>query len=349
MQKFMQDMIQKMIHAQNLTAEQMRQIMQAIMTGKAHDVFMTAFLVALRMKGETVEEMTSAAKVMRSLAIPVHCQDPHAIDIVGTGGDHFNLFNVSTASALICATANVTVAKHGSRSFSSSTGSADVLEAAGLSLQLNASQLAACLDQHQLCFMFAPNHHASMHYIAPIRKQLGVRTFMNLLGPLANPAQVTRIVIGVYDVSYAHFMAQIFADLGGEHAIVVHSEEGLDEISPAKQTSIVEYKAGAFHHWRLNPKEIGIQHHDLDGLQVSDAKTSLHLIQDALSGEKSTPMLCKARDMLALNAGVALYVSGCVKDWKQGVELAVSVIQSGQVMQKFESLVQFTQQIEKLK
>ncbi len=342
-EQFMRTIIETLVQHKSLSSDEMNQTIQLMMSGQMSDIFMTSFLTAMRMKGETVDEMSAAADVMLSLADPVVCHDANAIDIVGTGGDNFSLFNVSTGAALICSAAGVTVAKHGNRSFSSASGSADVLESAGVNLKLKPDQLSQCLLKHQLCFMFAPNHHASMGHASKIRKELGMRTFMNLLGPLVNPARISRQLIGVYDARCSDLVAQVFAKMGGKQVVVVHSEEGLDEVSPVLPTALVEYKEGQYRHDILDPKTIGIQHDDLSGLQVNNAAESWCLLQKALSGGVVDQPTQKARDMLALNAGVALYVAGKVAHWMLGVKEAQQIIQSGLVLKKFNNFVGFTQ------
>jgi len=316
----------------------MRQIMQ----GEATPAQIGGFLVALRMKGETLDEIEGAVTVMRELATPVDIQADFLVDTCGTGGDGSNLFNVSTASAFIVAAAGGHVAKHGNRSISSSTGSADVLEAAGINLNLSPEQVAACIQDIGIGFMFAPAHHSAMKHAIGPRKELAQRTIFNMLGPMTNPAQVKSQVVGVFDQALCRPIAEVLQRLGSKHVLVVHAGDGLDEISLAKPTHIAELKDSQITEYTISPEKLGIVSQSLEGLVVDSAEQSLTLIKAALGGD-SNPEAKKAADMLALNAGAALYVSGIADSIKAGVLLAQEMISSGAALQKMVDLKEKTQ------
>ena len=312
------------------------------MTGNATSAQVGGFLVALRMKGETIDEVAGAVEVMRELATGVEVSGDHLVDIVGTGGDDANLFNVSTASSFVVAAAGGRVAKHGNRSVSSNSGAADLLEAAGVSLDLTPKQVAACVEELGVGFMFAPAHHSAMKHAIGPRKELGLRTLFNILGPMTNPAGVSRQLIGVFDKNLCRPMAEVLGRLGAEHIMVVHSDDGLDEISLAGKTHVAEFKNGKVSEYQISAEDFGIQQQSLDGLAVKNAEESLALITDALGKQKGA-YAAKAADMIALNAGVALYVAGVANDLKQSVEMAQDAIGSGMARTKITDLATFTQ------
>ena len=335
--------LSQIVECEDLSEDQMSLIMQQIMTGHSSPELIAAFLTAMRMKGTTVQEMTAAVKVMRQLVSGVTLSNACAVDIVGTGGDGASLFNVSTASAFICAAAGISVAKHGNYGFSSSSGSADVLKAAGVNLLLNAQQVKQCIETLNIGFMFAPQHHPAMKHVGNIRKLLGFRTVMNLMGPLTNPAGVKRQLVGVYRKDLCAVLAHVLVNTGSEHVMVVHSEEGLDEISPAAPTFVVEYQMGEFKEYTLNPKDFGIEYSNLDGLSVSGPEASLALIRSALGGGELSLSAKKAADMLMLNAGAAIYLAGTVPSMELGIEKAKEVIRSGQALKHLNLLADFSQ------
>jgi anthranilate phosphoribosyltransferase len=326
----------------DLSTEEMIEIMRVVMTGGATPAQIGGFLVALRMKGETLDEITGAAMVMRELATPVDIDADYLVDTCGTGGDGANLFNVSTASAFVVAAAGGRVAKHGNRSVSSSTGSADVLEAAGIKLDITAEQVARCVREIGVGFMFAPSHHSAMKHAVGPRKELGMRTIFNMLGPLTNPAKVKRQVIGVFNGALCKPMAEVLARLGSEHVMVVHAKDGLDEISLATETQIAELKNGVITEYTIKPEDFGIQSKSLIGLSVSNAEDSLLLIKDAL-GNRRGQYAEKAADIITLNAGAAIYVSGVVDTFADGVEMARDAIGSSLAGEKIRELAAFTQ------
>jgi anthranilate phosphoribosyltransferase len=331
----------KVIERQNLTTEEMVMVMNQIMGGEATPAQIGGFLVALRMKGETIDEITGAATVMRQLASGVKVDDANAVDTCGTGGDGSNLFNVSTASAFVVAAAGGKVAKHGNRSVSSSTGSADVLEFAGVCLSLTAEQVSRCVNEIGVGFMFAPAHHSAMKYAIGPRKELAQRTIFNMLGPLTNPAGVKNQVVGVFNAALCRPLAEVLQRLGSEHVLIVHSDDGLDEISLAAETSVAELKNGQITEYKLKPEDVGIDSQSLIGLTVENAEQSYQLIRDAL-GKRKTEAGDKAADIIALNAGAAIYVANLASSLELGVEMAQDAIYSGLALGKLTELITFT-------
>lgn len=326
---------------QNLTQEQMTSVMTEVMTGQATPAQIGAFLVALRMKGETIDEITGAAQVMRDLATRVEVNAPYLVDTCGTGGDGANLFNVSTAAAFVVAAAGGHVAKHGNRSVSSATGSADVLEAAGINLQMPPEKVARAIEQVGVGFMFAPAHHGAMKHAIGPRRELAMRTLFNMLGPMTNPAGVKRQVVGVFDKSLCRPMAEVLGRLGSEHVMVVHSSEGLDELSIAGESHVAEMQNNEVIEYTVTPSDLGIEPRSLDGLGVEDASQSLALIRNAFAGEPGANV-AKAIDMIALNAGAAIYVAGLANSLANGVKMAEDALASGGAGEKFKELVEFS-------
>ncbi len=331
--------ITKKIH---LTQTQMEDVMRSIMSGEATDAQIGALMMGLRLKGESIDEMTAAARVMREFATKIDVSDtPYLVDIVGTGGDGQNIFNVSTASAFVIAAAGATIAKHGGRGVSGKSGSSDLLEQAGISLELNMQQTERCIRDIGVGFLFAPNHHKAMKYAAAPRKELGIRTLFNLLGPLTNPAGVKRFVIGVFSNELCRPMAEVLKQLGAEHVMVVHSKDGLDEISLASATYVAELKNGEINEWMIQPEDVDIESQTLVGLTIDSPAESLALIKNAL-GKKKSDIGDKAANMIALNAGAGIYVSGLTSTYKQGVALAHDIIYGGQALEKMDVLSEFT-------
>lgn len=335
----------KLVARIDLSTEEMISVMRVVMTGGATPAQIGGFLVALRMKGETLDEITGAAMVMRELATPVDIDVNYLVDTCGTGGDGANLFNISTASAFVVAAAGGRVAKHGNRSVSSSTGSADVLEAAGIKLDITAEQVARCVREIGVGFMFAPAHHAAMRHAIGPRKELGMRTIFNMLGPMTNPAKVKRQVIGVFNGELCKPMAEVLSRLGSEHVMVVHAKDGLDEISLSTETQIAELKNGEIREYIIKPEDFGMQSKSLIGLNVSNAEDSLLLIRDAL-GNRRGQYAEKAADIIALNAGAAIYVSGVASTLSDGVEMARDAIGSSLAGEKIRELAAFTQYLQ---
>lgn len=341
-----QKALSRLVESEGLSRKDMATVMRQIMTGKASPEQISGFLVALRMKGESLDEITGAVEVMRELATPVAVEGEHLVDIVGTGGDGASLFNVSTAAAFVVAVCGGNVVKHGNRSVSSSSGSADFLEAAGVKLGLAPEQIGRCVEEIGVAFMFAPAHHSAMKHAIGPRRALGIRTIFNLLGPMTNPADVKRQLIGVYDASLCRPVAEVLSRLGSERVLVVHSEDGLDEISLAGATAVAELNAEKIREYRIAPEEFGINRQNLDGLSVSGVEESLELVRDAL-GKKRGEYAGKAADLIALNAGAANYAAGIADSIGQGVSLAQDAIASGLALERIEELATFTECLDK--
>ena len=331
----------RIVERQDLTTDEMISVMRQIMTGQCDEAQIGGFLVGLRMKSESIDEIVGAVTVMRELAKGVTINTEHAVDIVGTGGDGANLFNVSSASAFIVAAAGGTVAKHGNRGVSSKSGSADLIEALGVNLNLNAEQVARCINELGVGFMFAPAHHSAMKYAIGPRKSLGMRTIFNILGPMTNPAGVPNQVIGVFSKALVRPVAEVLQRLNSRHVLVVCSKDGLDEISLATETYVCELKDGELREYVIRPEELGIQPQVLAGLEVESAQQSLELIKDAL-GKRATANGKKAADILALNAGAAIYVAGLARTMKDGVAMAEDAVYSGLALAKMNELVSFS-------
>jgi len=335
-----QQAIQAISDRRDLTGDEMTEVMTQIMTGEATPAQIGGFLIGLRMKGETIEEIAAAAGVMRSLSARVTVDVPHLVDTCGTGGDASKIFNVSTGSAFVCAAAGARVAKHGNRSVSSSSGSADLLEAAGARIDLAPAQVGACIMDVGIGFMFAPAHHNAMkHAIAP-RREMAVRTIFNVLGPLTNPASAPNQLLGVFTGDLVEPMAHALKQLGSRHVLVVHSEDGLDEISIAAPTRIAELKDGRVTTWTLEPQDYNVIHDSVRSLGVDSAADSLRLITRVYDGEPGA-----ARDMLALNAGAAIYTSGLAGSLEAGVARARDVIDSGGARHKLQQFIDYTRSL----
>ena len=333
-----QEAIKKVISREDLTEDEMHSVMNDIMTGNATDAQIGGFLVGLSMKGETIDEIVAAAKVMRSLATGVKISKPkHIVDTCGTGGDSSGLFNVSTASAFVVASAGGQVAKHGNRSISSKSGSADVLETAGVNLDMSPETISSCVEKIGVGFMFAPAHHSAMKYAIGPRRELAVRTIFNVLGPLTNPAGAPSQVMGVYHKDLVEPIAYALKNLGSSHVMVVHSNDGLDEISIADSTFVAELKNGKVETYSISPSDFDMQQSNLDSICVEDADASLKLIQEALDGQEGP-----AKDIIALNSGAAIYVSGLTNSLKDGVRKAQEILNSGAAHQKLDDLVRMS-------
>ncbi|MDX1915964.1 MAG: anthranilate phosphoribosyltransferase [Methylophilus sp.] len=334
--------LEKILRGQDLSHAEMFSVMQQVMAGELTPVQIAGFLVALRMKGETVDEISAAASVMRSLSTKVEIADKtYLVDTCGTGGDGIQTFNVSTVSAFVAAAAGAKVAKHGGRSVSSTCGSADVLEALGVNVNLSPEQVAHCVDKIGIGFMFAPNHHSAMKYAAPVRRELGIRTIFNLLGPMTNPASAKRQVMGVFDKGLTVKLAQVLLKLGAEHVLVVHGADGMDEISFTGDTYVAELKNGKVTEYTLNPAQFGLSLHQLKDIQIQNAEESKAMILDVLSGISNSKNIA-ARDIVLLNAGAAIYVAGVVESLQAGIVKAAQVIDEGDALEKLNQLVALT-------
>jgi len=330
----------ELLSGNSLSAEQMSSVMQAIMTGEATPVPIGGFLVGLRMKGETIDEIAAAAQVMRGLASKVEVSVPHLVDTCGTGGDATGTFNISTASAFVAAAAGANVAKHCNRSVSSKSGSADLLEAAGAKLELSPEQVGRCIVQSGVGFMFAPLHHSAMKHAIGPRRELGVRTIFNVLGPLTNPAGAQNQLIGVFSKALVEPIANVLRQLDSEHVLVVHGDDGMDEISISGSTTVAELKNGEVKCYRIEPEQFGLQAASIETLKVDSAEQSLTLIKNVFSGESSP-----AQDVVRLNAGAAIYAAGVSDTLTDGVKLAAEAIESGDVSKKLDDFVQVSNEV----
>jgi anthranilate phosphoribosyltransferase len=327
--------IKAVISKQNLNESEMHDVMNSIMTGQTTDAQIGAFLVGLSMKGETIEEITASAKVMRALATSVELNsNDYLVDTCGTGGDGLGLFNISTASAFVVAAAGGKVAKHGNRSISSKSGSADVLEAAGINLNISPELISHCIEEIGLGFMFAPAHHSAMKHAIGPRKELAVRTIFNVLGPLTNPAKAPNQIMGVYNKSLVEPIANVLKGLNSRHVMVVHSEDGLDEFSIANTTYVAELKDNNISTYTVHPGDFGLEEGNLDSIKAENAEQSLALINEAFSGKKGV-----ARDIIALNAGAAIYVSGLVSSFDEGVTQANQILSDGSAQDKLDAYI----------
>ena len=326
----------------DLSTDEMREVMREIMTGQCSDAQIGAFLMGLRMKSESIDEIVGAVSVMRELAGKVELKSlAGVVDIGGTGGDGANIFNVSTACAFVVAAAGCTVAKHGNRAVSGKSGSADLLEAAGVYLDLTPVQVARCIDSVGIGFMFAQVHHRAMKHAAGPRRDLGLRTIFNMLGPLTNPAGVEHQVVGVFSEALCRPLAEVLARLGSKHVLVVHSKDGMDEFSLAAATHVAELKDGVISEYDVQPEDLGIKSQSLYGLVVDSPAQSLELIRDAL-GRRKTENGQKAAEMIVLNAGAALYAADHARSLKEGVALAHDALHTGLAREKLEELGAFT-------
>ncbi len=336
----MQLAIRSITERRSLSREDMTEVMRIIMTGQATPAQIGGFLIGMRMKGETVDELTAAAQVMRELAAHVEVGGPHLVDIVGTGGDGSSTFNISTASTFVVAAAGGRVAKHGNRAVSSKSGSADLLEAAGVKLDLQPQQVQQCIDQVGVGFMFAPMHHSAMKHAIGPRKEMGVRTLFNLLGPLTNPASAPHQVLGVFSRDWVQPLAEVLKLLGSKHALVVNAQDGMDEISIAAPTDVAELKDGAIRCYQITPEDYGIARGDVAALKVADARESLAIIRDVLAGKPGA-----ARDIVVLNAGAAIYAADLVDSLADGIAKAAAVIDSGAAAEKLTALVRVSNSV----
>ena len=330
--------LQQLLNREDFSHSQMLEIMRMMMSGELTAVQISSLLMGLRMKGETVDEIAAAAKVMRELSTKVSIEDTsHLIDTCGTGGDGIQTFNVSTVCAFVAAAAGAKVAKHGGRSVSSTCGSADVLEALGVNVNLSPEQVAKCVEKIGIGFMFAPNHHSAMKHAAPVRRELGIRTLFNLLGPMTNPAGAKRQVMGVFHKDLTVLLAKVLQRLGSEHVMIVHGADGMDEISFTGDTFVAELKDGVITEYTINPSQFGMHRHELKTIQVQNAEESKAMILDVLSGKKGA-----GRDIVLLNAGAAIYVSGVANNLQSGISMAAFVIDKGLAMAKLQDLKQET-------
>lgn len=332
-----QEAIAALIERQDLEPGAMVSVMESVMTGQTTPAQIGALLVALRMKGETPDEIVAAARVMRELATRVEVATDGLVDTCGTGGDASGTFNISTASALVAAAAGARVAKHGNRSVSSRSGSADVLQALGVHLGITPEGVATCIERVGVGFLFAPAHHGAMRHAIGPRRELGVRTIFNVLGPLTNPAGAPNQVLGVFSAQWVRPLAEALQKLGSRHVLVVHAEDGLDEISISAPTQVAELRDGTVHEYRVTPEDFGLQRAPVEQIQVDGIDASAAMIRAVLDAAPGP-----ARDVVLLNAGAALYVSGRVDSHAEGVAEAARAIDSGAAAERLRQLVELT-------
>ncbi|NQY51418.1 MAG: anthranilate phosphoribosyltransferase [Piscirickettsiaceae bacterium] len=330
----LQAAIKNVMRGKDLTCNEMQEVMKAIMMGNATSAQIGGFLVGLHMKGETVAEFTAAAKVMRDLDVPVNITGDHIVDTCGTGGDFSSIFNVSTASAFVVAAAGATVAKHGNRSISSGSGSADVLEAAGVNLDITPQQVKSCIESVGIGFMFAQKYHIGMKHTIKPRREMAVRTIFNLLGPLTNPARVKHQLLGVFDKKWVMPMAQVLKELSSQHVLVVHAADGLDEISIGSKSYVAELNDGRITTYTIEPEDFGFKRENINQLVVRDAKQSLTIIKSIFAGKKGP-----ARDIVCLNAGAAIYVANLSISLSDGIEIAKEHIDNGSSQRKLHAFI----------
>ena len=333
--------LQHLIEGQELSEEEMIGMMRAIMGGELPGTMVAALLVALRSKKETPSEIAAAAKVMRDFATGVEVGDKaHLVDVVGTGGDSAHTFNISTASMFVASAAGAKIAKHGNRSVSSKSGSADVLEALGVKLNLSPQAVSQCIEEIGIGFMFAPNHHPAMKNVVPVRKDLGVRTIFNILGPLTNPAKAPNILMGVFHPELVKTQARVLQLMGAQHALVVHGKDGIDEITLSGPTIVAELLNNEIKEYEISPTDFGIDISSLESLKVKDANESKQIILDIFDNQPGP-----ARDIVCLNAGATLYAANVVSNILEGVHRAKEVIAAGLAKQKLDALISLTQRL----
>lgn len=332
--------IQNLLEGKHLSEQEMMEAMEFIMDGEASPALIGSFLTALRMKGETPEEITGGAKAMRKKAEKIILENFYTLDTCGTGGDCSGTFNISTAVAFIAAAAGIHVVKHGNRSVSSKSGSADVLEALGANIALLPKQIEACVKDKNIGFLFAPTFHKAMKHAAGVRKELGFRTIFNILGPLTNPANAKSQVLGVFDEKLTEPLGIVLANLGVEHAMVVHGMDGLDEITVTDKTKVTEVKNGEIHTYYITPEEFGIQRAGKEKILGGDAKENAEIIRNILDGEKGPK-----RDIVLLNSGAALYVGKKAKSLEEGIHLSRELIDGGYALNKLNDYIEYTRSV----
>ena len=334
-----QEALTRIIEHREIFHDEMLDLMRQIMSGEMSPVLIAAIITGLRVKKETIGEIAAAAQVMRELATQVKVRDPeNLVDVVGTGGDGAHTFNISTAAIFVCAAAGARVAKHGGRAVSSQSGSADVLEGLGANINLSPERVGECIDEVGVGFMFAPSHHTAMKHAAPVRRELGVRTLFNILGPLTNPASAPTQLMGVFHPDLVGIQIRVLQRLGARHAMTVYGMEGLDEISISGPTMVGELKNARVNEYTVHPERFGLPVHDPKALRVVTVEESRALVLAALENKLGAP-----RDIVALNAGAAIYVAGKAPGMEDGVEMAFDVIQSGAARAKLDQFITFTQ------
>ena len=334
-----QEALHRIIAHQNLKHDEMVSLMRQIMQGEISPVLMAGIIIGLRVKNETIEEIAAAAKVMRELAMSVEVpEQTHLVDTCGTGGDAAHTFNISTASAFVAAAAGARVAKHGGRSVSSKSGSADVLEALGVNLNQTPQQVARSIQDIGVGFMFAPHYHAAMKHAAPVRRELGIKTLFNILGPLTNPAHAKRQVLGVFNAELVETLAHVLQQLGSQHVLIVHGKDGLDEISISGETHVGELKNGKITTHTIRPEDFHLKTAAIEAIQVTDSEQAKEMLMSVLQNIPGP-----ARDIVLLNAGAAIYAAGLAGTLDDGVNAAREAIENGAALKKLQQLVEFTQ------
>ena len=338
-----QEALQRTIEHREIFHDEMLHLMRMIMSGEMSPVMMSAIITGLRVKKESIGEVTAAAQVMREFALKVQCRPgPHFVDIVGTGGDGAHTFNISTAAMFVAAAAGASVAKHGNRSVSSKSGAADVLEAFGANIMLTPQQVAECLEKTGIGFMFAPNHHSAMKNVAPVRRELGVRTVFNILGPLTNPAGAPNMLMGVFHPDLVGIQVRVMQRLGAEHVLVVYGRDGMDEVSLGAATMVGELKDGEIREYDIHPEDYGMSMFSNRGLKVENAQESREMVLEALENREGTP-----REIVILNAAAALYASNLVASIPDGLVRARETIASGAARAKLDEFVHVTRSFAK--
>ena len=334
-----QEVIQKkLFQLKNLTGQEMEAVMEEIMTGKADTSWIISFLIGMNKKGETTEELTAAVSVMRKHVTRINVHKDIVLDTCGTGGDKKGTFNVSTAAAFVACACGITVAKHGNRSISSFCGSADILEALGININMEKDKIEKCLNEIGIAFLFAQNLHPAMKHAMPARRQIGTRTMFNILGPLSNPAAATHQLVGVYDSHWTEILARVLGNLGTVHAMVVHGEDGLDEITTTAGTFVSEIYKGELKNFQINPEGLGFKKADLEELSGGEASINAKILLNILNGKPGP-----RRDIVILNAAAAIYVADKAKSIQEGIKLASEAIDSGAALEKLELLKKYSQ------
>ena len=336
-----QEALQRTIEHREIFHDEMLDLMRMIMKGELSPLMTAAITTGLRVKKETIGEITAAAQVMRELSTKVHVADtPHLVDVVGTGGDGSHTFNISTCSMFVAAAAGARVAKHGGRSVSSKSGSADVIEALGIALNLTPEQIARSIVETGVGFMFAPNHHPAMKNVAPVRKEMGVKTFFNILGPLTNPAGAPNIVMGVFHPDLVGIQVRALQRLGAEHAVVVYGRDGMDEVSLGAATMVGELKNGEISEYEIHPEDFGMPMQSNRSLKVDTPEQSLAMLRGVLANQEGP-----AKNIVIINAGVVLYAAGVAPTMKAGIERAREAIETGAAQAKLEQVLAFTRSL----
>lgn len=332
------DSIKQLLDKKDLTAEQMQQVMQEILSGATDTADIVAFLTSLNDKGETVAELTAAVNAMLKYVEPIIVDKPNILDTCGTGGDKKGTFNISTITALVASGAGVTVAKHGNRSVSSVCGSADILEALGVNINMDKAKIKKCLEEIGLAFLFAPNLHLAMKHVMPARKQIAQKTIFNILGPLINPARATNQLIGVYSAQWTKPLAQVLHNLGTKHVLVVHGADGLDEVTTTDKTFVSEIFGGVLRDYEIAPEDFGLRRANPNDLAGGTVDENVKIVRDILTGKKGSQ-----RDIVLLNAGCAIYAADKAKTISEGIKLAEKSIDSGAALKKLELLKEYSQ------